>query len=61
MRHHPRGQARRDQFRSHSVRRAGPQVLIELSRQVSLRVLLRNLIVSDGDLAWTHKRSMTTR
>lgn len=29
--------------------------------QISLRVLLRNLIVSAGGLAWTHKRSMTIR
>jgi hypothetical protein len=42
-----------------SVLRSGAKDLISI--QSSLRVLFRNLVVSAGDLAWTHKRSMPTR
>jgi hypothetical protein len=43
------------------ILRSRAKVLTELSTQISLRMPLRKLIVSAGDLAWTHKRSMTIR
>lgn len=57
----PEPQRNRHSRRGTPVLRAGPEALIDLRCQVSLRVLFKNLIVSAGDLACTQSRSITTR